>query len=94
MDERHWLMGTAYNTGIECLQLVVLRYRFVLLTLLSSVSRYWTTQRGGLNQRQQSVGSYRMVMRVRRRQVDARLIAAVNLTGPAACRSPIHMHNF
>lgn len=23
MDERHWLLGTAYNTGIECLQCVV-----------------------------------------------------------------------
>ncbi len=22
MDERHWLMGTVYNTGIECLQFV------------------------------------------------------------------------
>ena len=20
LDERHWLLGTAYNTGIECLQ--------------------------------------------------------------------------
>lgn len=20
MDERHWLLATAYNTGIECLQ--------------------------------------------------------------------------
>lgn len=22
MDERHWLLGTVYNTGIECLQFV------------------------------------------------------------------------
>ena len=75
MDERHWLMGTAYNTGIECLQLVFLRCRLVLLTVRPfSARRCWTMRRGGLNRLRQFVGSYQMVMRVRRRKADAYLL--------------------
>lgn len=35
MDERQWLVGTSYNTGIECLQSVQFRplgYRILELT--------------------------------------------------------------
>ena len=42
LDERHWLMGTTYNTGIECLQFVTQLRQPVLLTFMPSFQRIVT----------------------------------------------------
>lgn len=51
LDERQWLLGTSYNTGIECLQSVKLKpkYRQIRLMVADqfSVRHYWMRQNGG-----------------------------------------------
>ncbi len=73
MDERHWLMGTVYNTGIECLQFVA---RFVATApysdcidvLLTHLARHiWTRRRGGSRRLQPFADLYLTERLVRRR---------------------------
>ncbi|OSX68031.1 hypothetical protein POSPLADRAFT_1064401 [Postia placenta MAD-698-R-SB12] len=42
LDERQWLLGTSYNTGIECLQQIRL-----MVADQFSVRHYWMRQNGG-----------------------------------------------
>lgn len=71
MDERHWLMGTAYNTGIECLQFVA-RQTFsaddpthALVT--HAVRHFWTRRRGGSRRQRASVAACQMARLAQKR---------------------------
>ena len=98
MDERHWLMGTAYNTGIECLQFVAPRCYLMFLTppCFRLACRYLTKRRDGLSRQPQSLALYRMAMFVRRRLGALRFICAttVGLTARVARRSLGRTRNY
>ena len=101
MDERHWLMGTAYNTGIECLQCVA---RFapsapypIAVMMYNSARHYWTRRRGGSRPQRLSAGSCQRGLSARRRYVlHRRFLVTMTADRFPHCtfRSPGLTHSF
>ena len=66
IDERYWLMATAYNTGIECFQYVAIipcLPSTLLCDVISnepSVSLYWKKRSAGLRRALSSADTYLM----------------------------------
>ena len=73
MDERLWLLSTAYNTGVECLQWVVPSFRVRLTLSKVRVALPWRTRRNdGLSALPSSVGSFQTAGYGRKRYVRRR----------------------